>query len=55
MTLNLFTDADVCAMATQQAQFFYEIDQLNTEDYAYFLAYGEVPPAADLGDETEVA
>ena len=55
MTLNFFTDSDVCAMATQQAQFFAEIDQLNAEDYAYFLAHGEVPPAADLGYETETA
>ena len=55
MTLNIFTDSDVCAMATEQAQFFAEIDQLNAEDYAYFLAHGEVPPAADLGYEAEAA
>ena len=55
MTLNIFTDSDVCAMATEQAQFFAEIDQLNAEDYAYFLAHGEVPPAADFPNGTEAA
>ncbi len=55
MTLNIFTDSDVCAMATEQAQFFAEIDQLNAEDYAYFLAHGEVPPAAAFPNETEAA
>ena len=55
MTLNVFTDYDCSPLATQQAQLFAEIDNLNAEDYAYFLAYGEVPPAADLTDETEAA
>lgn len=55
MTLNVFTDYDCSPVATQQAEFFKEIDNLNAEDYAYFLAHGEVPPAADLGYETETA
>lgn len=55
MTLNVFTGYDCSPIATQQAEFFKEIDNLNAEDYAYFLAHGEVPPAADLGDEAEAA
>ena len=55
MALNAFTDYDCSPITTQQAEFFQEIDNLNAEDYAYFLAYGEVPPAADLTNETEAA
>ena len=64
MTLDIFTDYDVCPMATQQAEFlteaeldhiFTELDKLNAEEYAYFLAHGEVPPAANPANETEAA
>ena len=54
-THNMTYEIDHCAMATLQAEFFAEIDQLDAEDYAYFLAHGEVPPAADHGHETEAA
>ncbi len=48
-------EIDHSPLATQTAYLFAEIDQLNAEDYAYFLAHGEVPTAADLGHETEAA
>ncbi len=54
-TNNMTYEIDHCAMATQQAEFFAEIDQLNAEDYAYFLAHGEVPPSTDNRHETEAA
>ncbi len=48
-------ETDSSPLATLAAQWFSELDQLNAEDYAYYLAYGEVPPATDLDDETEAA
>lgn len=55
MTLANYFEADSSPLGSLTSQFFAEIDDLNAEDYAYYLAYGEVPTAADLGDETEAA
>ncbi len=54
-TNSMTYEIDHCAMATQQAEFFAELDQLNAEDYAYFLAHGEVPPSTNNRHETEAA
>ena len=55
MALANYFESDSSPLGSLTAQFFAEIDNLNAEDHAYYLAYGEVPTAADLGDETEPA
>ncbi len=40
-------EIDHSPLATQTAELFEEIDNLNAEDYAYFLAHGEVPESTD--------
>ncbi len=40
-------EIDHSPLATQTADFFEQIDNLNAEDYAYFLAHGEVPESTD--------
>ena len=47
MALSDYFEADSSPLGSLTAQFFAEIDELNAEDYAYYLAYGEVPPSAD--------
>ena len=43
------------SLDTLSAQLFAVLDQMNAEDYGYYLAYGEVPPSADIEYETEAA
>ena len=47
MALAHYYESDSSPLGSLTAQFFAEIDNLNAEDYAYYLAYGEVPPSAD--------
>ena len=46
MDLNYY-ELDACGMATLQQSLMEELDRMDPETYAYFLANGEVPPAAD--------
>lgn len=55
MALANYYETDSSPLGSLTAQFLAEIDNLNAEDYAYYLAYGEVSPATDLDDETEAA
>ena len=43
------------SLDTLSAQLFAVLDQMNAEDYGYYLAYGELPPSADSKYETEAA
>jgi hypothetical protein len=52
---DLSFEIDHSPMATQQAEFFRIIDHLNDEDYAFFLAHGEIPTPVDSADTTEAA
>ena len=59
ITYNYFNtmtyEIDHSPMATQTADFFAEIDRLDAEDYAYFLAHGEVPASAYSKHHAEAA
>lgn len=55
MTLANYFEADSSPLGSLTSQFFSEIDNLNAEDYAYYLAYGEVPTDADRLNSTEAA
>ena len=59
LTYNFFSDMtfeiDHSPLATLTADYFQVIDNLNAEDYAYYLAHGEVPASADRADQTEAA
>ena len=55
MALAHYYESDSSPLGSLTAQFFAEIDNLNAEDYAYYLAYGEVPTDADRLNATEPA
>jgi hypothetical protein len=52
---TLSFEIDHSPMATQTAELFEIIDNLNAEDYAYFLAHGEVPAGAYRRHHAEAA
>ena len=59
ITYNYFNtmtyEIDHSPMATQTAEFFEIIDNLDAQDYAHFLAHGEVPASANSKHHAEAA
>jgi len=43
------------SLDTVSEQLFAVLDQMNAEDYGYYIAYGEVPTSSDSANQTEAA
>lgn len=50
-----YIEIDPSGLATLQQSLMNELDQMDPETYAYFLAHGTVPPIPTTKSETSLA